>query len=70
MDGHSKVGFRDIVFVACGSATSWMIDSLLHNQGGLFNRITRKIYLRPFRLYEVEQYMDEHHFNWSRYQIA
>lgn len=60
----------DIVFVACGSATSWMIDSLLHNQGGLFNRITRKIYLRPFRLYEVEQYMDEHHFNWSRYQIA
>lgn len=60
----------DILFVACGSATSWMVDKLLHNQGGLFNRVTQKIYLRPFRLCEVEQYLDEHHFNWDRYQTA
>jgi len=60
----------DILFVACGSATSWMVDKLLHNQGGLFNRITQKIYLRPFNLYEMEQYLDAKHFNWNRYQIA
>ena len=60
----------DIVFIACGSATSWMVDKLLHNQGGLFNRITQKIYLRPFTLKETEMYLDEHHFNWNRYQIA
>ncbi len=60
----------DILFIACGSATSWMVDKILHNQGGLFNRITQKIYLRPFHLCEVEQYLDEHHFNWNRYQIA
>ena len=60
----------DILFVACGSATSWIVDKLLHNQGGLFNRITQKIYLRPFNLYEVEQYLDEKHFGWNRYQIA
>lgn len=60
----------DIVFVACGSSTSWMVDKILHNQGGLFNRVTQKIYLRPFHLSEVEQYLDERHFNWDRYQIA
>ena len=60
----------DIVLVACGSATSWMVDKLLHNQGGLFNRITQKIYLRPFKLREMEQYLDEKHFGWNRYQIA
>lgn len=60
----------DIMLVACGSATSWMVDKLLHNQGGLFNRITQKLYLRPFRLKEVEEYLDERLFNWNRYQIA
>lgn len=60
----------DIVLVACGSATSWMVDKLLHNKGGLFNRITQKIYLRPFKLSEMEQYLDEKHFGWNRYQIA
>ena len=60
----------DILLVACGSATSWMVDKLLHNQGGLFNRITQKLYLRPFTLNEVEQYLDENRFGWSRYQIA
>lgn len=60
----------DIVLVACGSATSWMVDKLLHNQGGLFNRITQKIYLHPFKLSEMEQYLDEKHFGWNRYQIA
>lgn len=60
----------DIVLVACGSATSWMVDKLLYNQGGLFNRITQKIYLRPFKLSEMEQYLDEKHFGWNRYQIA
>ena len=60
----------DIVLVACGSATSWMVDKLLHNQGGLFNRITQKFYLRPFKLSERVQYLDDKHFGWNRYQIA
>ena len=35
----------DIVLIACGSATSWMVDKVFHNRGGLFNRITRHLYL-------------------------
>ena len=32
----------DIVFVACGSATSWMKEKLEDNQGGLHNRLTMR----------------------------
>ena len=60
----------DILLIACGSATPWMVDRLLHNQGGLFNRITHRIFLRPFSLRETEMYLDSRHFNWNRYQIA
>ena len=59
----------DIVFIACGSATSWMKEKLEENQGGLHNRITHRIYLRPFYLNECKTYLEEHGFEWSDYQI-
>lgn len=45
---------KDIVLVVCGSATSWIIDNIIMNYGGLHNRITKKIHLRPFTLHECE----------------
>lgn len=60
----------DIVLIACGSATSWIVDKLLHNKGGLFNRTTRHLYLRPFTLAEVENYFNSYGFEWDRRQIA
>ncbi len=59
----------DIVFIACGSATSWMKEKLEENQGGLHNRITHRIYLRPFYLSECRAYLEEHDFEWDDYQI-
>lgn len=60
----------DIVFIASGSATSWMSDKLRDNQGGLHNRITYELYLDPFSLKETEQYLDKNKFNWDRYTIV
>ena len=40
----------DIMLVACGSATSWLVDQLIENQGGLHNRVTSRIALQPFNL--------------------
>ena len=59
----------DIVFIACGSATSWMKEKLEDNQGGLHNRITHRIYLLPFFLSECKAYLDGHGFDWDEYQI-
>ena len=57
----------DICLVACGSSTSWMVDKLVKNQGGLHNRITSRIYLRPFCLAETEQYLQAIGCCWDRY---
>lgn len=60
---------NDIVFIASGSATSWMVDNLIENQGGLHARITSSIYVRPFTLHETEVYLLRKHCKWDRYQI-
>lgn len=68
---NSWVAMRDdIMLVACGSATSWMTDKLSGNRGGLHNRITRHIYLRPFTLNETEQYLESQGCHWDRLQIT
>lgn len=59
----------DIVFIACGSATTWMKEKLEDNQGGLHNRITRRIYLRPFYLSECRSYLKANGFDWDEYMI-
>lgn len=61
---------KDILFIASGSATSWMSDKLMENQGGLHNRITSRIYLRPFNLQEVEEYLADAGCPWDRFQIV
>lgn len=45
--------------VVCGSSTSWMVDKLIGNKGGLYGRITRSIYLSPFTLKETESFLNE-----------
>ena len=47
---------HDVLLIACGSATSWIIKHLFKNRGGLHNRVTARIHLAPFTLGECEQY--------------
>lgn len=61
---------RNIIFVICGSATSWMDEKIAKNKGGLFNRQTCRLYLEPFKLYEVEEFLISKEINWSHYEIA
>lgn len=41
---------KDIVFVVCGSSTSWMVKKIIKNKGGLYNRLNHRISLKPFTL--------------------
>lgn len=45
--------------VVCGSSTTWMVDKLIGDKGGLYGRITRSIYLSPFSLYETGLFLNE-----------
>jgi len=60
---------KDIILIACGSATSWIIKKIVNDKGGLHNRITHHIYLRSFNLNETEQFLKNRLFHWNRYQI-
>lgn len=46
---------EDLVLIACGSATLWIITNLLTNKKGFHNRITRCIHLAPFSLAKCEE---------------
>lgn len=61
---------HNLVFIVCGSATSWMDEKIANNKGGLFNRHTCRLYLEPFKLREVEEYLKKRNINWSKYDIA
>lgn len=61
---------RNIVLVVCGSATSWMLDNVIRDYGGLYNRLTMKMQLLPFTLGECEQYYKKKGFRMSRYEMA
>ena len=61
---------NNLVFIVCGSATSWLVDNIEHNKGGLFNRQSCKIFLSPFTLRETEEYLINKNFSWSRYDIT
>lgn len=60
----------NLKLIVCGSATTWMTNTLLGNKGGLHNRVTRSIYLRPFNLTEVEEFLLSRGFQLERYQIV
>ena len=60
----------DIMLIVCGSATSWMINKLIKNKGGLHNRITKQLYIQPFTLAECEEYFKENKIEMSRLQMV
>jgi AAA+ ATPase superfamily predicted ATPase len=61
---------HNLVFIVCGSATSWMMENIDNNHGGLYNRLTCRIYMKPFTLKETEDYLKSRNIDWSRYDIV
>ena len=61
---------KDILFIVCGSASSWMVKKLFRNRGGLHNRVTARMLLQPFTLRECEQYVKERGIELTRKDIA
>ncbi|MDR1765143.1 MAG: ATP-binding protein [Lachnospiraceae bacterium] len=63
-------GRKDIMLIACGSATAWITNKLFKNKGGLFNRATRQIYLKPFTLAECQAYCDQASIRVNTHDLA
>ena len=67
---HSYASQRDdLVVVVCGSAAAYMIKKIIRNKGGLHNRLTCKIHLKPFNLAETAKLLQSNRLVFSKYDI-
>ena len=48
----------NLKLVICGSAASWIIENILNNRGGLHNRVTLRLLIKPFSLGETQRYLE------------
>ncbi len=63
-------GRHKLLLIAAGSATAWMLDNLVNNNGGLYDRTSRDIHVHPFSLSETETYFQKRNILMDRYDIA
>ena len=61
--------YENMKLIVCGSATSWIINKIIMNYGGLHNRLTHQIFLRPFTLAECEQYSQRRRLGFTQKQL-
>ncbi len=61
---------NNLMVIVCGSANSWILDNLINNHGGLYNRVTYEIKLSPFTLKECEEFYISRNIKLSRYDIV
>jgi uncharacterized protein len=60
----------DIILVICGSAASWIIEKVISDRGGLHNRLTDRILLKPFTLGETKAFLEAKKIKLSLKEIA
>jgi uncharacterized protein len=60
---------KNLTFIVCGSATSWIINEIINNTKGLHNRVTQQIKVLPFTLSETEQFLQTKKINFSINQL-
>lgn len=61
---------HNVLVVICGSSTSWIQNKLINSHGGLYDRVTREIALKPFTLKECEEYVSQFGIEMSRYTLS
>jgi uncharacterized protein len=67
---NSWASEQNIVIVLCGSASSWILNHVINAKGGLYNRVTKLIHLRPFNLHETRLLLKSQNITLSNYHIT
>lgn len=60
--------YDNLLFIISGSATHWVVNKVINDRGGLHNRVTKQMHIKPFKLKEVEEYGKKYNSSWSRLQ--
>lgn len=62
------VNMPTIKLVVCGSASSWIINNIIKNKGGLHNRVTLRLPIEPFTLAETKAFLEYEGIKYDHYQ--
>ena len=60
---------NDLIVVVCGSAASYMVQNVISNQGSLHARLTYKLQIKSFTLFETKAYLESKNIKWGYYHI-
>ena len=61
---------KNIMVIVCGSSSSWILDNMINNHGGLYGRVTCEMKIHPFTLNETERFFESKGIYMSRYDIT
>lgn len=61
---------KRVMVIVCGSSSSWVLNNVINNTGGLYNRVTHEMKLLPFSLTECEAFLESNGVVMSRYDIV
>ena len=61
---------KNVMLIVCGSSSSWILDNMINNHGGLYGRVTREMKIHPFTLNETERFFESKGINMSRYDVT
>jgi len=59
----------NLKIIVCGSAASWMLNHLINAKGGLYNRLTKTLLLKPFDLNTTKIFLQAKGCKWAAKQI-
>ncbi|MEL7163528.1 MAG: ATP-binding protein, partial [Bacteroidota bacterium] len=48
---------QNLVLILCGSVSSWIINRVINDKGGLHNRVSRYLHLKPFTCAETAAFL-------------
>lgn len=62
------VSMPNVKLVVCGSATSWILNNIIKNKGGLHNRVTLRLPIEPLTLAETKEFLEYEGIKYDHYQ--
>ena len=61
---------KNVMVIVCGSSSSWILDNMINNHGGLYGRVTCEMKIYAFTLAETERFFESKGIFMSRYDVT
>lgn len=60
---------KKVKLIICGSSAAWILKKIIHHKGGLHNRITHRLHLKPLSISEAKLFLSQRGTNISNQKL-